>query len=52
MAFLLKHDSVGGVIPNDVRHTDTGFTINGAAITKLNRPIRQTFHGVTPELTS
>ncbi len=34
MAFLLKHDSVGGVIPNDIRDTESGFTIDGAAITK------------------
>ncbi|MGB2756870.1 MAG: type I glyceraldehyde-3-phosphate dehydrogenase [Acidimicrobiia bacterium] len=37
MAFLLKHDSVGGVISNDVRHTESGFTIDGAAIIKFDQ---------------
>src|SRR3954451_17669036 len=35
MAFLLKHDSVGGVLRNEVRATDKGFTIDGATIVKL-----------------
>ncbi len=35
MAFLLKHDSVGGVIPNEVTHSDAGFSIDGKAITKF-----------------
>jgi glyceraldehyde 3-phosphate dehydrogenase len=35
MAFLLKHDSVGGVLRNDVGHTDTGITIDGRDIVKL-----------------
>ena len=35
MAFLLKHDSVGGVLRNDVSHTDTGITIDGNEIVKL-----------------
>ncbi len=30
MAFLLKHDSVGGVLPNDVAETDDGFSIDGS----------------------
>jgi glyceraldehyde 3-phosphate dehydrogenase len=35
MAFLLKHDSVGGVLRNDVKHTDRGITIDGKEIVKL-----------------
>jgi len=35
MAFLLKHDSVGGVLRNDVGHTDTGITVDGKEIVKL-----------------
>jgi len=35
MAFLLKHDSVGGVLRNEVSHTDTGITIDGKTIVKL-----------------
>ena len=35
MAFLLKHDSVGGVLRNDVTHTDRGITIDGKEIVKL-----------------
>jgi len=35
MAFLLKHDSVGGILPNEVKETDTGFTIDGREIKKL-----------------
>jgi glyceraldehyde 3-phosphate dehydrogenase len=35
MAFLLKHDSVGGVLRNDVAHTDRGITIDGREIVKL-----------------
>jgi glyceraldehyde 3-phosphate dehydrogenase len=35
MAFLLKHDSVGGVLPNDVKETDGGFSIDGREIKKL-----------------
>ena len=35
MAFLLKHDSVGGVLPNDVAETDGGFSIDGKDIKKL-----------------
>jgi len=35
MAFLLKHDSVGGVLRNEVSHTDTGITIDGREIKKL-----------------
>src|SRR6478736_6322999 len=35
MAFLLKHDSVGGVLPNDVAETPDGFSIDGQGIKKL-----------------
>ncbi len=35
MAFLLKHDSVGGVLPNDVAETGGGFSIDGREIKKL-----------------
>ena len=35
MAFLLKHDSVGGVIPNDVQETEGGFSVDGREILKL-----------------
>ena len=32
MAFLLKHDSVGGTLHNDVQATDSGFKVDGAEI--------------------
>ncbi len=35
MAFLLKHDSVGGTLANEVKATDDGFSIDGNAIPKL-----------------
>ena len=35
MAFLLKHDSVGGTLPNEVKATDDGFSIDGREIKKL-----------------
>ena len=35
MAFLLKHDSVGGVLPNEVAETGIGFSIDGREIKKL-----------------
>jgi glyceraldehyde 3-phosphate dehydrogenase len=35
MAFLLKHDSVGGMLPNEVKETDSGFSIDGKEIKKL-----------------
>jgi glyceraldehyde 3-phosphate dehydrogenase (phosphorylating) len=35
MAFLLKHDSVGGVLPNEVAETGGGFSIDGREIKKL-----------------
>ncbi|HEV7523755.1 MAG TPA: type I glyceraldehyde-3-phosphate dehydrogenase, partial [Acidimicrobiia bacterium] len=35
MAFLLKHDSVGRTLPNEVKHSDNGFSIDGREIKKL-----------------
>jgi glyceraldehyde 3-phosphate dehydrogenase len=35
VAFLLKHDSVGGTLSNDIRGTDTGISIDGHDIHKL-----------------
>jgi glyceraldehyde 3-phosphate dehydrogenase len=35
MAFLLKHDSVGGILPNEVKETGSGFSIDGREIKKL-----------------
>ena len=35
MAFLLKHDSVGGTLPNEVKATDGGFSVDGREIKKL-----------------
>jgi glyceraldehyde 3-phosphate dehydrogenase len=35
MAFLLKHDSVGGTLPNEIKHSDTGFSIDGKEVRKL-----------------
>jgi len=35
MAFLLKHDSVGGVIPNDIEAGTGGFSIDGREVLKL-----------------
>jgi glyceraldehyde 3-phosphate dehydrogenase len=35
MAFLLKHDSVGGVLPNEVKVTDGGFSVDGNEVRKL-----------------
>ena len=35
MAFLLKHDSVGGVLANSVEATDDGFTVDGNAVPRL-----------------
>ena len=36
MAFLLKHDSVGGVLPNEVKATDNGFSVDGKEVLKLD----------------
>src|SRR3954453_15695892 len=35
LAFLLKHDSVGRTIPNEIKHTDSGFAIDGREVKKL-----------------
>ena len=38
MAFLLKHDSVGGTLTNEVKEDADGFSIDGAKIKKLEVP--------------
>jgi glyceraldehyde 3-phosphate dehydrogenase len=35
MAFLLKHDSVGGTLHRDVKPSDTGFSVDGQEVRKL-----------------
>jgi glyceraldehyde 3-phosphate dehydrogenase len=35
MAFLLKHDSVGGTIPNEIKVANGGFTVDGREVKKL-----------------
>jgi len=35
MAFLLKHDSVGGTLGHEVKANDAGFSVDGAEIRKL-----------------
>jgi glyceraldehyde 3-phosphate dehydrogenase len=35
MAFLLKHDSVGGVLANEVKVSDGGFSVDGNEVRKL-----------------
>jgi len=35
MSFLLKHDSVGGMLANEVKATDTGFAVDGKDVVKL-----------------
>jgi glyceraldehyde 3-phosphate dehydrogenase len=35
MAHLLKYDSVGGVLPQDVKVTDDGFSVDGQSVQKL-----------------
>jgi glyceraldehyde 3-phosphate dehydrogenase len=35
MAFLLKHDSVGGTLANDVKASDSGFSVDGKEVHKL-----------------
>ena len=37
MAFLLKHDSVGRTLANEIKETDTGFSIDGVEIKKLEQ---------------
>jgi glyceraldehyde 3-phosphate dehydrogenase len=36
MAFLLKHDSVGGTLPNEVKVTNGGFSVDGKEVKKLD----------------
>jgi glyceraldehyde 3-phosphate dehydrogenase len=36
MAFLLKHDSVGGTLPNEVKVSNGGFSVDGKEIKKLD----------------
>jgi glyceraldehyde 3-phosphate dehydrogenase len=36
MAFLLKHDSVGGALPNEVKVSDGGFSVDGKEVKKLD----------------
>ncbi len=36
MAFLLKHDSVGGTLRNEVKATDDGFSVDGREVKKLD----------------
>jgi glyceraldehyde 3-phosphate dehydrogenase len=36
MAFLLKHDSVGGTIPNEIKEGNAGFSIDGREVKKLD----------------
>src|SRR5919197_4128430 len=35
MAFLLKHDSVGGTLPNEVKVSNGGFSVDGKEVKKL-----------------
>ena len=35
MAFLLKHDSIGRTLPNEVKETDGGFSVDGREVKKL-----------------
>ena len=35
MAFLLKHDSVGGTLQHEVKANDTGFSVDGREVRKL-----------------
>ncbi len=36
MAFLLKHDSVGGLLPNEVKASNGGFSVDGRDVKKLD----------------
>jgi len=36
MAFLLKHDSVGGTLRHEIKGTDDGFSVDGREIKKLD----------------
>jgi glyceraldehyde 3-phosphate dehydrogenase len=50
MAFLLKHDSIGGTIRNEITAVDAGFSIDGREVKKLDvrepREIPWGDHGV------
>ena len=35
MAFLLKHDSIGGTIPNEIKVSNGGFSVDGREVKKL-----------------
>jgi len=35
MAHLLKYDTIGGVLPHDVKETDDGFAVDGQSVRKL-----------------
>src|SRR4029079_19655901 len=49
MAFLLKHDSVGGVLRNEVKANDHGFSVDGREVKRLEgmnpSDITSTDHG-------
>jgi len=36
MAFLLKHDSVGRTLPNEIKHDSNGFSVDGHDVKKLD----------------
>ncbi len=36
MAFLLKHDSIGGTIPNEIKEGNGGFSVDGREVKKLD----------------
>jgi len=38
LAYLLKYDSVHGIIPNDVKHTDNAITIDGKELRVFSNP--------------
>jgi len=35
MAFLLKHDSVGGTLPHEIKGSESGFSVDGREVRKL-----------------
>jgi glyceraldehyde 3-phosphate dehydrogenase len=37
MAFLLKHDSVGGTLRHEIKATDAGFSVDGKEVRKLDQ---------------
>src|SRR2546421_13126263 len=36
MAFLLKHDSIGGTIPNEIKEGNGGISVSRPAVNKLD----------------